>query len=211
MKVYLAGPMSGLPDHGIPAFREATARLLELGHHVISPVELDERDGFDPTTDVTPGSEQWIAFLARDVAIVVAPSVDAIVVLPGWEDSRGARLEVHVARELGKPVLGYPDLEPVTHPSSERFHEILRGLGILHDRKRRDYGRVQDPFANVRAATEWGVADWIGAMIRATDKVRRLQTYARTGELANEGAADAFMDLAVYAVIAQVLWEEAQE
>lgn len=96
------------------------------------------------------------------------------------------------------------------HPNSQRFHEILKLLGDLHDRKQQDYGRGDDPFANVRGAEEWDVEGWVGAMIRANDKIRRLQQYARTGSLANEGVEDAFMDLAVYAVIAMVLWEQAQ-
>jgi hypothetical protein len=37
---------------------------------------------------------------------------DCIVVLPGWQQSQGATLEVHVAKALGLPVLKYPDLEP---------------------------------------------------------------------------------------------------
>jgi hypothetical protein len=45
-------------------------------------------------------------------------------------------------------------------------------------------------------------------MVRLTDKVRRLQTLAQTGELSNEGAIDSFMDIAVYALIARVLFEE---
>jgi len=94
------------------------------------------------------------------------------------------------------------------HPGSARFHEILKELGDLHDRKQADYGRDTDPFANVRASEEWGVTPWVGAMIRATDKVRRLQRFAQRGILMNEGAADSLRDLAVYAVIALVLLEE---
>ncbi|MGH8522888.1 MAG: hypothetical protein ACREXY_01295, partial [Gammaproteobacteria bacterium] len=52
------------------------------------------------------------------------------------------------------------------------------------------------------------VPEWVGAMIRATDKVRRLQTFARKGSLSNEGAEDAFLDLAVYAIIGLVLFRE---
>lgn len=91
---------------------------------------------------------------------------------------------------------------------SERFHQILKDMGELHDRKQRDYGRPDDPFANVRATEEWGSPAWVGAMIRATDKVKRLQKYAVDRVLANEGARDSFLDLAIYAVIALVLWEE---
>ena len=45
-------------------------------------------------------------------------------------------------------------------------------------------------------------------MNRAGDKIKRLQKYARCGTLSNEGARDSFMDLAVYSLIALLLWEE---
>ena len=94
------------------------------------------------------------------------------------------------------------------HPNSARFHEILAELGALHDRKQADYGRDDDPFPNVRASEEWGVAPWVGAMVRLNDKVKRLQTFAIKGSLANEGVEDSLRDIAVYAVIALVLWEQ---
>ncbi len=96
----------------------------------------------------------------------------------------------------------------------EIFAEMRAKAGAgpeLHDRKQEDYGRGDDPFANVRAAAEWGMPEWVGAMLRASDKIRRLQAYAIKGSLANEGVLDSFMDLAVYAIIAHVLFEEAQE
>lgn len=99
--------------------------------------------------------------------------------------------------------------KPVTrHPSSEAFHAVLREWGGLHDRKQRDYGIATDPFHNVRASEEWGIEPWIGAMNRLCDKIRRLQTYARTGSLANEGVLDSLNDIGVYAGIARVLFEE---
>jgi hypothetical protein len=105
------------------------------------------------------------------------------------------------------------------HSSSERFHAILREQGALHDRKQEDYGQAEDPFANVRGSQEWHVRcescghanrvpAWLGAMIRATDKVRRLQAFSRRGELSNESVLDAFDDLSVYSSIARVLYEE---
>ena len=89
-----------------------------------------------------------------------------------------------------------------------RFHEILRELGDLHDSKGADYGRDGDSFANIRASEEWGIPAWVGAMVRATDKVRRLQRFAQRGSLMNEGAEDSLRDIAVYAIIALVLLEE---
>lgn len=93
---------------------------------------------------------------------------------------------------------------------SKTFKGILREMGEVHDRKQKDYGKDDDPLHNVRSSTEWGVPAWLGTMIRATDKVRRLQTYARTGKLANEGVEDAFLDLAVYSILALILFREEQ-
>lgn len=92
-----------------------------------------------------------------------------------------------------------------------RFHALLKEIGELHDKKQQDYGRDDDPFANVRASADWGVPAWVGALIRGTDKVKRLQKAARGGTLANEGVEDSMMDLAVYALIALILYREGQD
>ena len=89
-----------------------------------------------------------------------------------------------------------------------RFHALIDTIRDLHDAKQADYGTNADAFANVRGSEDWGVVPWVGAMIRATDKVKRLQTFARTGRLQNEGVRDSFLDLAVYAIIAHVLFDE---
>lgn len=97
---------------------------------------------------------------------------------------------------------------PERHPNSARFHELLGDAAELHDKKQADYGKDDDPFANVRASSDWGVPAWIGAMVRLTDKVKRLQSLALKGELQNESALDSFDDIAVYALIARVLYEQ---
>ncbi len=94
-------------------------------------------------------------------------------------------------------------------PGDPRFHYELASLGDLHDKKQIDYGTDNDPFANVRGSQDWGIPPWVGAMVRANDKVKRLQNFARKGSLANESAEDSFDDLAVYAIIGKVLYREA--
>jgi len=94
---------------------------------------------------------------------------------------------------------------------SERFHNLLDEIGDLHDRKQLDYGRPEDPFANVRASEDYGISPWIGALIRENDKMRRLQKAASGGTLANESVRDSLLDNAVYAIIALALWDEEQE
>jgi hypothetical protein len=212
MRAYIAGPRTGVADYNRGAFISAAETLRARGHTIVSPVELDGAEEGMVGDDGAPLPEDvYLRGLERCVAALLGRAVEAVIVLPGWEDSRGARLEVDVARMFGKPILRYPDMQPAgswRHPAAERFHAILREMADLFDTKMEDYGREGDPFANVRGASEWGVEEWVGAMVRATDKVRRLQTYARRGTLANEGVVDSFNDLAVYALIARVLFEE---
>ena len=89
-----------------------------------------------------------------------------------------------------------------------RFHALLKELGELHDRKQADYGRDDDPLANIRGSLEWGIQPWVGALVRLNDKVRRLQRYAQKGSLANESAEDSMKDIAVYALLALILKRE---
>lgn len=96
------------------------------------------------------------------------------------------------------------------HPLSERFHQILRRMGELHDIKQLDYGTTEDPFANVRGSVDFGIRPWVGALVRGNDKMKRLQKQAREGSLANESAVDSFLDLANYIIIGLVLFEEGE-
>lgn len=132
-----------------------------------------------------------------------------------WEEGHNAG-EVAFCLEHSAPHGEDPtelpeDTVPKRHPNSARFHELLKLAGDLHDKKQMDYGKGNDPFANVRASSEWGLKPWVGAMLRLGDKVKRLQALATKGSLANEPAKDSFMDIAVYALIAHVLFEQEEE
>ncbi len=78
----------------------------------------------------------------------------------------------------------------------------------MHLRKAADYGTGEDPLANVRASAQWGIAPWVGALVRAQDKVTRLQAAAKGSTLVNEGIEDSLLDLASYALISLALFRE---
>lgn len=227
--IYISGPMRGLPEFNFPSFDHVERVLTDWGHTVLSPARRDREDGFDPTG--LQGSPEELAearfdfnrALRDDLKLIAR--ADMIVMLPGWFASEGARMELTIAHWVGLEVrywcVGYdgyrtePDHmdaspNPQRHPSSQRLHDLLDEAAELHDKKQADYGRENDPFANVRASEEFGIPGWIGALIRMNDKMRRLQAAAQGSTLKNEGIEDSFMDLAVYALIGLVLYEEAQ-
>ena len=78
----------------------------------------------------------------------------------------------------------------------------------MHLAKSADYGTTEDIFSNFRGSASLNVAPWVGAMIRAKDKVRRIESFIKNGNLKNEPLKDSFLDLASYALIAAVLFEE---
>lgn len=90
--VYIAGPMTGIPEFNYPAFHAAAKLLRAVGYTVVSPAEIHGNDTERP----------WEDYLRRD--LVALMSCDALALLPGWSGSRGARLEKHVADELGMPI-----------------------------------------------------------------------------------------------------------
>lgn len=110
MKVYVAGPMRGIPHFNFPAFDAATAQLRRRGHTVFNPAEHDrETHGEDFADGNLNGSEedasQTHGFNLREALLAdltwIAQNADAIAVLDGWENSKGANAEVALARALG--------------------------------------------------------------------------------------------------------------
>lgn len=95
IRVYISGPMEGYENFNFPAFKAAEEKLIALGYEVLNPAVDGDIDLDDPNKASQP--REW--YLRRDIEWVLQS--DFVVVLEGWEMSRGARLEVSVARALG--------------------------------------------------------------------------------------------------------------
>lgn len=85
------------------------------------------------------------------------------------------------------------------------FEKVIQEVLEMHRRKGADYGTDDDFFANVSASANWGIPPWVGAMMRANDKVVRLQSAAKGSTLKNEGIEDSLLDIATYSIIALCL------
>lgn len=91
MTIYIAGPMTGLPDLNFPAFHAAAATLRAAGWNVANPAEINP----DPTM-------AWADCMRRDITALM--DCDSILMLPGWPTSKGASLEFRIAFDLGMAV-----------------------------------------------------------------------------------------------------------
>jgi hypothetical protein len=105
MKIYIAGPMTGYEDWNFTAFFNAEHTLSALGHEVVNPAHNDGatiEEALRSAGDPSRPNNSWSYYMRRDLPHVLG--VDAVCVLPGWQNSRGASLEVYVAKAVGIPL-----------------------------------------------------------------------------------------------------------
>ncbi|MEJ5148998.1 DUF4406 domain-containing protein [Comamonas sp. MYb396] len=124
-RIYVAGPMTGLPDFNFPAFNTAANELRAEGWHVENPAEHGILDG-----------AQWSDYMHTDLQQL--STCCAIYLLPGWSKSRGATLEAHVAQALGMAVYYAPNAEAEAvaaqaAPAAVAVPLIARSLAEWHE------------------------------------------------------------------------------
>lgn len=108
---YVAGPMRGYPEFNFPSFDSLALFMRRNGWTVFNPAEHDR----DIYKDIT----EWAGYADGDISacprfsLAMAMRWDlariteshAIVLLPGWEQSSGARTELVVAEACNLEVL----------------------------------------------------------------------------------------------------------
>ena len=100
MKVYISGPMEGMEDY-LGNFREAEENLLKLGHVVVNPARLDKVvKGYGIIRE---------DYLELDLELLKC--CDAIVMLDGWQQSRGCNREYGYAVGTKKKIIAYNTLK----------------------------------------------------------------------------------------------------
>lgn len=101
-RAYIAGPMTGYPQWNFPAFDAAAEYLRSRGIDAVNPADLDRAAGFTGDGAEDPDLQ---AAMRRDIEALL--TVDGVLLLPGWQKSVGANLELSIAAALGLDVFEY--------------------------------------------------------------------------------------------------------
>lgn len=108
MIVYISGPIAGAADLTFEEkkdrFYRAATQFKSLGHEAVNPFEVSACSDMscDPgqLADQPPGIHTWACYLRHDL-IVMLEKCNAIALLPRYQESPGARLELLIAEKLG--------------------------------------------------------------------------------------------------------------
>lgn len=116
-RIYTSGAMTGLPDLNRPAFDAAERRLTAQGHFVINPHRISALFGSAEELAMSfsalygeiiiggPLRDPTLARSVMDADFAAVRSCDAIYLLRGWENSRGAKKELAEALKYGLMVI----------------------------------------------------------------------------------------------------------
>lgn len=105
LKVYIAGPMTGLPDNNYPAFDKAEFELRNQGHTPLNPA-------------LNKGT-RWIDFMRRSLEQIA--QADAMYMLKDWQISKGAKIEHQLALDLHLPIFYENELAPKKSDTGPKF------------------------------------------------------------------------------------------
>ncbi len=96
MRMYISGPITGVKDYW-KGFNEAADQLTDLGYDVVNPAMM---------ADVVTGlSHKEI----MDVDFLLLNMCDALVQLPGWENSFGCNQEYGYAKAMDMSIFALDD------------------------------------------------------------------------------------------------------
>lgn len=221
--IYISGPMRGYAEFNFPAFSKAAKSLRDKGFDVISPAE-----SFGGRTDLAAED-----YLRKDVGDLL--TVDAVVVLPGWQNSVGVMVELTVAAALRIPVyeldsfLHFSDgAVPEFEPAPLNLDYLLVGIGnrageptkkaeqetalqtanrLVYGNRQKDYGHPYDDFS--KTAAFWSTL--FGVEVRP-EQVALAMIFLKASRLMNSpDHYDSIVDIAGYAGTYELTIEKVRE
>lgn len=104
--IYISGPMTGIENFNVEAFDKAEDLIFKLGHCPVNPADR-ARKWMSENGDRPMREDEYQAILKECLKDLC--KCDAIMMLPGWRKSRGAKIEHDSARAGGKWILFYPE------------------------------------------------------------------------------------------------------
>ena len=191
--VYIAGPMTGLPEYNFPAFHTAAKRLREMSIKVLNPAE-----NHGGRTDLP--HEDYMR-----VAVEQVLQSNAIALLRDWEKSYGTSVETAVANAIGVPCFEFWSGKQVEF-NAKPASVLLEAQSLVHGPRNDDYGHPHDDFS--RTAKIWSAI--LSVEVTAA-QVGLCMCGVKLSRHCHRPKRDNLVDLAGYAETVRLVEERAAE
>lgn len=96
MRLYIAGPMTGIPELNKGSFEVAKRLLMAVGHRATTPFDVAARRG------ISQDEDSIAELLGADFKEI--QESDGVVLLPGWDESLGTFAEIAFALRQSKVI-----------------------------------------------------------------------------------------------------------
>src|SRR3990167_2442281 len=184
-RYYIAGPMRGIPLYNFPAFDKAEERLRAAGLEPVNPAALDREAGI--TADTYPLPENFMReAMKRDLAAIC--DCYGLALLPGWDSSEGATIEVYLAKMLGLKLIDAETLLRVDETILDEAKRLTRGV------RQGDYGHPHEDFS--RTSALWAAILGVEVTPR---QVALCMIQVKVARLIHRSKRDSWVDIAGYA------------
>jgi hypothetical protein len=144
--IYISGKMQGLPEFNYPAFfaveehiRTNWPYVETTSINILNPARIDELFDLKERTN----TREWYLTKALDMLLCC----NSIVMLDGWQNSAGARLEFEIAKELKMQIYD-ENLQPYKVNILEEADRLVNGP------RQQSYGHPKDNFTDI--GRMWG-------------------------------------------------------
>ena len=122
--IFISGPMTGLPNYNFDKFNEVAARLARAGYKMVNPVCICKRFKQEEVVKNKEAFDEMV----KDQQMAERQLCDSILLLDGWEKSKGVRLELQTAIELKFQIFLEKDLPILCGDEKEYEKSAIKPL-----------------------------------------------------------------------------------
>lgn len=202
MKIYLAGPITGIENDNIIEFARIKTLIENDGYCVTTPFDLE----IPKPKKGTDKQEVWNYYMRHCLNYLLSGDVEMVILLEGWQSSKGASSEAYVAQKANIPVkvfheksFGNHYLSDIGEDESEETEDILlEANGLVNGDRNNSYGHPYYDYT--KTAGFWSIVlkDKLKKDLTPEDAIMCMMLMKISREM-NKHKKDNLTDLAGYA------------
>ena len=191
-KIYISGPMSGIENSNFDAFNEFEKKFDPEMVKFENPAKPGHIEGYE-----------WKDYLK--MALTMMLECDTVVLLEGWQNSKGCLLELHVAKSLDMRIFKVTMedeysvfLKPIESDDYDVEDVLLEANNLVYGSRQASYSHPMEDYTRTSALWNVILADKLKEDLVAEDAVMCM-IMVKASRQVHKHKRDNLVDMAGYA------------